>query len=207
MFITKDIETKRTTSIAYMVGVLLMICVLPARANDFVLDVREDAPSLSELPEWSKDFEEAEINNRTLRNYLKEKIIPYFENTEGKGEDRLFVTFTGEKDVNGEKVNITAMSKCGTCSGMEQSFNDPDENNKTYVTVVSGVVVFLVNESEVSQLITPLGKRYIPNPEYWIPLVIVCDPVGEWQLHVTDGNIKLDWFRRGEGDVFSKWKE
>ena len=150
MFITKDIETKRTTSIAYMVGVLLMICVLPARANDFVLDVREDYPSLSELPEWSKDFEEAEINNRALRNYLKEKIIPYFENTEGKGEDRLFVTFTGEKDVNGEKVNITAMSKCGTCSGMEQSFNDPDENNKTYVTVVSGVVVFLVNESEVS---------------------------------------------------------
>ncbi len=199
---------KRTSGIAYLIGVLMLICALPARADDFVLDIREGITG--ELPEWSKDFEEAEINNRALRDYLEEKIIPYFENVEGKGEDRLFVTFTGEKDANGEKVRIIAMDKCLTCSGVEQSLNNPDENNKTYATVISGVVVFLINENTnraVSQLITPTGKRYIPNPEYWIPKIVIHDEAGFWQLHVTDDNIKLDWFQGGESDVFSKWKE
>ena len=202
MFITKDLEVNRTAGVAYLIGVLMLICALPAKADDIM--------SLFELPEWGKDFEVAEINNRALRDYLEEKIIPYFKNIEVKGENRLFVTFTGEKDTNGEKVRIIAVDNCRTYSGIERTLNNPDENNKTYVTVISGVVVFLINKNTnraVSQLITPMGKRYVPNPEYWTPLIIIKEEAGYWQVHVTDDNIKLDWFQGGESDVFSKWKE
>lgn len=196
-------------------GIIVINCLLVSAVgtageitDSSVIEILEGSP-LFELPEWSESFELAEIRNSSLLDFLKEKIIPYFDRAGSKGENRLYLEFNGNHDDNGEEVIIIAKSNCETCSATEFRFNNPEEYNKTYVTIISEVVVFLVdlnNRYEPTQLIKPLGESYRPNPKYWRAPMSIHDEEGIWLVHATDNGIVLKWFAKGEGEVFREWR-
>ena len=68
-----------------MINCLLVSAVGTAGeiTDSSVIEILEDS-HLSELPQWSESFELAEIRNSSLHDFLKEKIIPYFDRAGGK---------------------------------------------------------------------------------------------------------------------------
>lgn len=175
------------------------------------IEIIENSPSL-EVPKWSDEFEEADIVNNALFDFLKEHIVPYFKkNTqERKGEDRLHLWLMGKTDESkeSEEVMITAHSKCSWLTPTERRFNNPNEYNTTYVTVISGTVVFIIDytNDRKSSLIRPNGRRYKPNRDYWKPSSGIFDEEALWWINVSDDRLILDEFKEGQGNVFDGWK-
>lgn len=179
-----------------------------AKADDGLIII-ENKPT--DPPAWSEAFEEADINNTALVEFLTQKIIPYFKRAGNKGEHRIYIYFRDLEDneICGEYVKIVAEKNCEYCNYLDYELNNPKEHNTTYVTLIDNIVIFLIDETKElsSKFIKPSGNRYKTNPVYWKKYLCISESDGEWELIATKDQIHRIWFYPGEGGLFSKWKE
>lgn len=179
-----------------------------AKADDGLIII-ENKPT--DPPAWSEEFEEGEINNTALAEFLNQKIIPYFKRAGNKGEHRIYIYFRDLEDneICGEYVKIVAEKNREYCNYPDYKLNNPKEHNITYVKRIDNIFIFLIDETKElsSKFIKPSGNRYKTNPEYWKVYFSVCEPEGGWELIATKDQIHRIWFYPAVGGLFSKWKE
>lgn len=82
---------KRTSGIACLIGVLMLICALPARADDFVIDIRQS------WTETESCLPLVELECPQIVGFLREYIFPIYRNNNGdKDYDRIYLIITEE---------------------------------------------------------------------------------------------------------------
>lgn len=202
----------------FVAMILFTGAIATAKADEGSITIIETWPT--DTLALSEEFEEGEINNTDLVEFLTQKIIPYFKRAGNKGEHRIYIYFRDieegdieEGEICGEYVTIIAETNCEYCYYKDCLLNDPKEHNTTYVSRIDNVIILLVDETQdlSSMFIKPLGKKHKMNSLYWkknpsIRGPIVREPAAWWELIATKDQIHRVWFYP-VADLFWKWKE
>lgn len=186
LIITTDYMINRIAIIASKI-VLLLICVLPARADDFVLDIRES------WPETESCLPLVELECPQIIGFLRECIFPIYRNNNGdKDYDRIYLKISENENMETEFQVILYLH-------IRQELKETDyilRNGYEYsVAVIDGIRIIIISKKSCS-----LVKRNKSGKVCFKALkdfYAINDACAEWNFVLKDNNLVfigfLDW--------------